>query len=73
MPFRLKNAGATYQTMVNIMFVQKIRHIIEVYVDDMFSKSFKPEDPVKDLWDTFDVFRKYKIRLNLAKCIIGVS
>ncbi|XP_022159205.1 uncharacterized protein LOC111025624 [Momordica charantia] len=36
MPFGLKNAGATYQRMVNMMFVKQIGRNMEVYVDDMF-------------------------------------
>ena len=38
MPFRLKNAGATYQWMMTRMFRDKIRHTIEVYIDDMAVK-----------------------------------
>jgi len=39
MPFGLKNVGATYQRMMTRMFIDKIRHIIEVYIDDMVVKS----------------------------------
>ncbi|CAL9012270.1 unnamed protein product [Prunus brigantina] len=35
MPFGLKNAGATYQRLVNRIFAQHIGSIMEVYVDDM--------------------------------------
>ncbi|XP_024037019.1 uncharacterized protein LOC127898886 [Citrus sinensis] len=45
----------------------------KVYVDDMLTKSLKPEDHVKDLRETFDILRKYKMRLNPAKCAFGVS
>ena len=38
MPFGLKNAGATYQWMMTRMFRDKIRHTIEVYIDDMVVK-----------------------------------
>ena len=38
MPFRLKNAGATYQRMMTRMFRDKIKHTIEVYIDDMVVK-----------------------------------
>ena len=41
MPFRLKNAGATYQRPVNRMFVQQIGWNVEVYVDNMLVKSKK--------------------------------
>ena len=39
MPFRLKNAGATYQRLVNQMFRPQIGRNVEVYVDDMLVKS----------------------------------
>ena len=39
MPFGLKNAGATYQRLVNHMFRPQIGRNIEVYVDDMLVKS----------------------------------
>ena len=35
MPFGLKNAGATYQRLVNLMFKDQIGKTMEVYVDDM--------------------------------------
>ena len=39
MPFGLKNAGATYQRLVNHMFRSQIRRNVEVYVNDMLVKS----------------------------------
>ena len=39
MPFRLKNAGTTYQRMMIRMFRDKIRRTVEVYIDDMVVKS----------------------------------
>ncbi|KAL0358274.1 UNVERIFIED_CONTAM: Retrovirus-related Pol polyprotein from transposon gypsy [Sesamum angustifolium] len=39
MSFGLKNAGATYQRLVNKMFKDLIGKTIEVYVDDMLLKS----------------------------------
>ncbi|XP_059658516.1 uncharacterized protein LOC132304821 [Cornus florida] len=38
MPFRLKNAGATYQRLVNLMFKNQIERNTEVYVDDMLER-----------------------------------
>ena len=38
MLFRLKNAGTTYQRLVNQMFSKQIRRNIEVYVDDILVK-----------------------------------
>ena len=38
MPFGLKNAGATFQWMVNKVFKDLIGNIMEVYVDDLLVK-----------------------------------
>ncbi|KAL0409551.1 UNVERIFIED_CONTAM: hypothetical protein Sradi_1889500 [Sesamum radiatum] len=46
---------------------------VEVYVDDMLVKSKKAEENVKDLEETFSVLRKYKLKLNPAKCAFGVQ
>ena len=39
MSFGLKNASATYQRLVNKVFVDKIDLSMEVYVNDMLVKS----------------------------------
>ena len=53
MPFGLKNAGATYQRLVNKMFEKQIGRSMEVYVDDMLVKSKQAESHVDDLAETF--------------------
>ena len=73
MPFGLKNAGATYQRLVNQMFHRQIGRNMEVYVDDMLVKSRKVELHLDDLKETFDTLRKYQMRLNLARCVFEVS
>ena len=49
MPFGLKNAGATYQRLVNHMFGPQIRWNVEVYVDDMLVKSLDERKHLDDL------------------------
>jgi hypothetical protein len=46
MPFDLKNAGATYQRLVNKMFQAQIGRNMEVYVDDMLVKSEESKDHI---------------------------
>ena len=46
---------------------------MEVYVDDMLVKSKKVKQHLDDLRETFDILRKYQMRLNPAKCVFGVS
>ncbi|XP_043717790.1 uncharacterized protein LOC122665703 [Telopea speciosissima] len=41
MPFRLKNAGASYQRLINYLFRHQIGRNVKVYVDDMLVKSLK--------------------------------
>lgn len=55
MHFRLKNAGATYQRLVNHMFKDQIGKNIEVYVDDMLVKSTQACNHLADLEETFNV------------------
>lgn len=73
MPFGLKNAGATYQRLVNQMFEKQIRRNVEVYVNDMLVKSKEEEDHLDDLRETFNTLRRYSMKLNLSKCAFGVS
>ncbi|KAL0320127.1 UNVERIFIED_CONTAM: Retrovirus-related Pol polyprotein from transposon.6 [Sesamum radiatum] len=73
MPFGLKNAEATYQRLVDKIFHPLIGINIEVYVDDMLVKSKKVKEHVKDFEETFSVLRKYKLKLNPAKCASGVQ
>ena len=60
-PFVLKNAGATYQCLVNKVFETLIGKTIEVYVDDMITKSVKETDHVQDLEQTFKLLRTYAV------------
>ncbi|KAK0573789.1 hypothetical protein LWI29_013579 [Acer saccharum] len=45
---------------------------MEVYVDDMLTKSTTAEKHTEDLKETFDVLRKYQMKLNPSKCVFGV-
>lgn len=49
MPFGLKNMGATYQRMVNKVFNSQIDRNLEVYVDEMITKSKHALDHAADL------------------------
>ena len=73
MPYGLKNAGATYQRLVNKMFHDQIGRNVEVYVDDMLVKSKENEDHLTDLKETFQALRTYNMKLKPEKCAFGVS
>ena len=73
MPFGLKNAGATYQRLINKMFAQQIGRNVQVYVDDMLVKSWREDDHLEDLRETFDILRSYNMKLNPGKCAFRVT
>ncbi|XP_034225475.1 uncharacterized protein LOC117635208 [Prunus dulcis] len=73
MPFGLKNAGATYQRLVNHLFAPLIGNTMEVYVDDMLVKSRTADKHIPNLSAMFTILKQYKMRLNPTKCAFGVA
>ncbi|XP_027158648.1 uncharacterized protein LOC113760293 [Coffea eugenioides] len=73
MPFGLKNAGATYQRLVNQAFRSQIGRNVEAYVDDIFLKSQMTSTFLADLNEVLDVLRRTRMMLNPKKCIFGVT
>ena len=73
MPFGLKNVGATYQRLVTKMFHPLLGSTMEVYIDDMLVKSKQRPDHTAHLQQTFDLLRKYDMKLNPLKCAFRVS
>ena len=72
MPFRLKNAGATYQRMIQTCLEKQIGRTVEAYVDDMVIETRHVKTLIDDLKLTFDNLRTYDIKLNPEKCVFGV-
>ncbi|KAL2237948.1 UNVERIFIED_CONTAM: Retrovirus-related Pol polyprotein from transposon gypsy [Sesamum indicum] len=72
MLFGLKNAGATYQRLVNKMFRDMIGRTMEVYVDDILVKSDKSESHLGWLEQAFSIMKIYGMKLNPAKCTFSV-
>ena len=71
--FGLKNAGATYQRLVNKMFNKQIGRNMEVYVDDMLVKSKEELAHLDDLKETFTTLKQYQMKLNRSKCVFGIA
>nr|XP_009770613.1 PREDICTED: uncharacterized protein LOC104221283 [Nicotiana sylvestris] len=46
---------------------------MEVYIGDMLVKSLRAEDHLKHLQETFDILRKYNMKLNPEKCAFGIG
>jgi hypothetical protein len=73
MPFGLKNAGATYQRMMQNCLRSQIGRNIQVYIDDVVITTRKDESLISDLQETFENLDRYKLKLNPTKCSFGVS
>ncbi|GJX98594.1 reverse transcriptase domain-containing protein [Tanacetum coccineum] len=73
MPFGLRNAGATYQRLMDKTFHGKIGRNLEVYVVDLVIKSRTEEEVVRDIEETFKTLRKINMKLNPKKCTFGVE
>ena len=73
MLFELKNAGATYQRLMNKMFAHQIGRNVQVYMDNMLVKSIREDDHLDDLKETYDTLCSYNMKLNLKKCAFGVT
>ncbi|XP_063948038.1 uncharacterized protein LOC135152135 [Daucus carota subsp. sativus] len=73
MPFGLRNAGATFQRLVNKMFKEQIGRTMEVYIDDMVVKSVNAKNHIRDLEEVFDILRQFNMKLNPSKCNFAVS
>lgn len=64
MSFGLKNAGTTYQRMMDMIFQPMLGRNVEAYVDNMVVTSINNETHTKDLQELFDTMNKYQLRLN---------
>ena len=73
MPFELKNAGATYQRLMNKMFAHQNGRNMQVYMDDMLVKSLREDEHLSDLQETFDTLRVSNMKLNPNKCVFEVT
>ena len=69
----IEECGATYQKLVNKMFVQQIEHNVKVYIDNMLIKSREEDHHLSDLREMFEILRLYGMKLNPSKCVFGVS
>nr|GEW87584.1 reverse transcriptase domain-containing protein [Tanacetum cinerariifolium] len=73
MPFGLKNAGATYQRLMDKAFESQVGRNIEVYVDDLVVKSHTEAEMVRDIEEMFQTLRKVNMKLNPKKCSFGLA
>ena len=67
MPFRLKNASATYQRTMTLIFGDMVHKQVEDYVDDLVVEHLFPYRQV------FERCREYNLRMNPSKCVFRLS
>ncbi|GJZ18885.1 reverse transcriptase domain-containing protein [Tanacetum coccineum] len=76
MPFGLKNAGATYQRLVDKAFQKQIGRNLEIYVDDLVIMS-RTEQRIYKGWISRETFkdpkREINKKMNPKKCTFGVE
>ncbi|XP_068477050.1 uncharacterized protein [Phaseolus vulgaris] len=73
MPFGLKNAGATYQRLMDKVLAPILGRNVQAYVDDMVVTSQERGRHTSDLKELFAIISKYRLKLNPEKCVFGVE
>jgi hypothetical protein len=71
--FWSKNAGATYQREMNLIFHDLLAIVVEVYIDDIVVKSAGLESQLADLHLAFERMHCFGLKINPLKCEFGVS
>ena len=70
MPFGPRNAPAYFQYVMNQIF--KPYSFVIVYMDDITIVSDTLDQHIKHIKIIFNVFKKYKIKLRMDKCVFGM-
>jgi len=73
MHFDLKNAGATYQRLMDRVLAPMIGRNVQAYVDDMVVTSKEKDKHIVDLEELFTTMARYNLKLNLEKCVFEVE
>jgi hypothetical protein len=73
MPYGLKNALPTFVHAMHKTFGDLIRDLVEVYVDDIVVKIKSHASLLDNLALVFDKLRATHTKLNLDKCVFGVT
>jgi len=72
-PFGLKNAGATYQRLMDKVLAPMLGRNVQAYVDDMVVTSQERGRHATNLEELFATIAKYRLKLNPEKCVFGVE
>jgi hypothetical protein len=71
--FWSKNAGATYQRAMNLIFHDLLFIIVEIYIDDIVVKLDGLESHFANLHLAFERMCRFRLKMNPLKCAFGVS
>jgi hypothetical protein len=72
MTFGLKNAGATYQRVMNLTFHDLHLIILEIYIDDVIVKSDSMGSHLVGLRLALERMCLYELKMNPLKCAFNV-
>ena len=67
MPFRLKNAEATCQRLMNKIFSEHIESLMKVYIDEILVKTEDDSKLISDLEMVFNCLQRHNMQLNPQK------
>jgi hypothetical protein len=73
MMFGLKNVGATYQRVMNLIFHDLLGIILEIYIDDVVVKSDNMDSHLANLHLPLERTHQYGLKMNPLKCMFSVS
>jgi hypothetical protein len=73
MPECLRNAGSTFCTMMKAVLKDQVGRNVLSYVDDIVMVSKKRENYIANLAETFAIMREARLKLNLEKCVFGIT
>jgi hypothetical protein len=70
---RLRNVGPTFCRMTKAALKDQVGRNVLSYVNDIVVVSKKKENYIADLVETFVNMREAKLKLNLEKCVFGIT
>ena len=73
MLFGLKNVGATYQWAMVTLSHDMMHNNIELYINDVLTKTHTEQNHVQTLRKLFERLKKYQLKLNPSKCTFEVK
>ncbi|MBW0546167.1 hypothetical protein O181_085882 [Austropuccinia psidii MF-1] len=73
MPFGLNNAPASFQNLVNDIFVDFLHVFVAVYLDDIMVFSSSEEEHFKHVTSALQILRENNLFSNASKCVFHTS